>query len=1675
MAAAPVDPVVAAIAAEDIGPVGAQKGVVAGLRSAGALEPVDDVVVGPGPRGGVGREIEGHAGGGVVIRDVIRPRPAVVGVGAAPGADIVIAAAQLDDVVARAVINPVLTRPAADRVVPGPAVDRVVAVAARQRIVARAAFDPVVAAITAQGVGAPGAQKDIVAGLRSARALEPFDDIALGPRARCKGRRKVEVHPAGCVVIRDVILAAAAVVFVGAVARPDIIVVILVVIAESDKVIARAVRNAVVAQTTGDAVVARPAGDVVGAAVADQRVIAAPAHHIRDMGGRGRRQARGDGGDDVGTVRGQRDHGAAPQRADQPLIGPLEPARDGKDGDDVRAGQRLGQLRDLRVVFVRVEGCVAVVGACHPAIGEFGRGVEIGVREQDHDPRGVGLETDFCLGPGGHLQERLELGLGPVGAAARQHRVIGHGQGGRVRPHLRHGAIDPVARAAIGRDRLVAEGRGAEGRAALHRLQRGHDLGHQRAHIRDVVAKAAGQVLKELHVQGAGHRAAGAEIADLILDLAFGLAGQVDMAVAFGLAGVDAVAALEILDMDRAAVDLIHIVAGAPGQRVVPRVRDQPVVAIAADQRVVAVAAIQRIVAGVAVQGVVVVVARQAVARAHEAHVFDIVGQRPVAGDDDGVDASARQFHDHVTRVVDVIGIVAQTADHAVGTFAAVQRVVAVEAAQRVAARAAGQAVVQGIAGADAGGAGQRQVFDVGVRFQAEVDGGVHGVGATAGQFDQGVGGGVHQVMVIPRAAFQRVDAARAVQRVGPGAAAHEVVQGVAGAAMRGAGQDQGFDMRGQRVGAQIIVDGGDEAVVALIGQFLHHVARIVDMIRVVALAADHRVGACPPVEHVVAGGADNLVGQRVAGAPARGAGQFEAFDIRGQGVVHGGNDGIGAVVQQFDHLIQRGIDVVGVVAAQTAQDVVAPGAIEGVVPGGADKGVAQPVPRGPQRRPGQGEVLDLGAQRPVEGGDNRVDASARGFGDHVACVIDKVFVAALSADHRVVARAAVQVVGKGGAGQPVVQRIAKGHARGAGQGQVLDLRRQGPVEAGDHRVMAAARGFGRGVAGVVDPVGIVARAARHGIGAGPAVERVVPAARVDGVVARQRHDVVRPRAHRVAQRGIARADHIRAVRAIDGVVGLPGGRGEQDIGGFARARRADHQVRRAVAVLVTDQRHGLARQAACGADDLGAADALGHQRQVHRAEIGAAPDHIDRACVGPAFGIVRRADDDIGHAVAVQVAPAGEGKRGQIARRFGEDAEPAQTGADIGQRQIAAAVGGIDDIGAVRSRRADQKVGLAVAVDVADGGDGGPGTVQRVAQNAEPARAVGDVGQIDTRRRRLAEHDKDRAVAAIRIGGADHDLGQTVAVQVVEGCDMGADGVARVGADDAEPVGARRDIGKADGRIGRLAPRDIDRPGLGPARVVADGADDDILLAVAVQVGNRQDRGSRRIARGLAPEGIALAPLQRVAQVDAARRRPAADHKGHARVDPGLVLPGGADQQFAQPVAVQVGNGGDRGARQVAGLDPVEDDLARKGAQRAAGQEAMAAELHEDAPGVGGLVIVARGRDGEILDPVAVGIANGREPGGMGLAGDGDGKIPPAIGPEAIPRPRRQGGGEEDLGIGDRHRRRPCSARGRCRMGLRPGSASPRKQARDGPGLASISGLGGVRQLRRVRAKPRI
>ena len=169
-----------------------------------------------------------------------------------------------------------------------------------------------------------------------------------------------------------------------------------------------------------------------------------------------------------------------------------------------------------------------------------------------------------------------------------------------------------------------------------------------------------------------------------------------------------------------------------------------------------------------------------------------------------------------------------------------------------------------------------------------------------------------------------------------------------------------------------------------------------------------------------------------------------------------------------------------------------------------------------------EGEIFEIGIEGKTDACDDGVDAGVgSSFGDYIAEAIDDISVAAIATVHLVVAAAAIKpviaVAAKEGviacialqnirgfvAGKPIAGSIAGGvQGVAASQNGIFYISGQSDADIGGDGVVAAACGFYRTVAGRIEDVYVIARAACHGVVAPATVERVIAAAAVKPVIA---------------------------------------------------------------------------------------------------------------------------------------------------------------------------------------------------------------------------------------------------------------------------------------------------------------------------------------------------------------------------------------------------------------------------------------------------------------------------------------------------------------------------------------------------------------------------------------------
>ena len=121
--------------------------------------------------------------------------------------------------------------------------------------------------------------------------------------------------------------------------------------------------------------------------------------------------------------------------------------------------------------------------------------------------------------------------------------------------------------------------------------------------------------------------------------------------------------------------------------------------------------------------------------------------------------------------------------------------------------------------------------------------------------------------------------------------------------------------------------------------------AAVVDEVGIVAEPAAHGVGTGAAVEEIVAGIAEQRVGQTIAEALQVGSAlQHQGLDIRRQPIIDGGENSIVTLAGVLDHRIAGVVDKIGIIAEPAAHGIGAGAAVEEIVAGIAEERVGQTV-----------------------------------------------------------------------------------------------------------------------------------------------------------------------------------------------------------------------------------------------------------------------------------------------------------------------------------------------------------------------------------------------------------------------------------------------------------------------------------------------------------------------------------------------------------------------------------------------------------------------------------------------------------------------------------------------------------------------------------------------------------
>ncbi len=286
-------------------------------------------------------------------------------------------------------------------------------------------------------------------------------------------------------------------------------------------------------------------------------------------------------------------------------------------------------------------------------------------------------------------------------------------------------------------------------------------------------------------------------------------------------------------------------------------------------------------------------------------------------------------------------------------------------------------------------------------------------------------------------------------------------------------------------------------AIGAFGGILGHHVAHVIDDIRVIPRAADQRIGpqtaiqkivATIGIEHVGSTVADQTVIRSVAGGiDRRRPRQGDVLDIGKRGEREGDArlHRICALVGALSDHVSRIVHHVDVVARSTKQGIGARTAVEYVVARVAGEGVGRAIARqgivqlvacaGEAGTAGQNQIFDVAAEGVIDARVDRIDTFARILRDHIADIVHQVRVIARAAGHRIGAGRSIEGVVVAVPGQGVVRRIAGGvDIVRAGQCEIFDVRREGIGHRALHSVDATARLLDDAVRPVIHDVGVI-------------------------------------------------------------------------------------------------------------------------------------------------------------------------------------------------------------------------------------------------------------------------------------------------------------------------------------------------------------------------------------------------------------------------------------------------------------------------------------------------------------------------------------------------------------------------------------------------------------------------
>ena len=431
----------------------------------------------------------------------------------------------------------------------------------------------------------------------------------------------------------------------------------------------------------------------------------------------------------------------------------------------------------------------------------------------------------------------------------------------------------------------------------------------------------------------------------------------------------------------------------------------------------------------------------------------------------------------------------------------------------------------------------------------------------------------------------------------------------------------------------------------------------------------------------------------------------------------------------------------------------------------------------------------------------------------------------------------------------------------------------------------------------------------------------------------------------------IIAADHVVAVAADQAVAAAAAGDGVVTPAAdqFVGAKAADQGIAAGAADGILETGNGVALGIAAGHFVVAQID----EHAFRVAGVGQGVAVLVGKAEGQILGAaVGRRDGDVVEAVAVDVA--GEADRGAGAGAAQHQAVCAvehiriSVGGEQVDDPVGVAVGGIErrhataaeqQIGRVGTGRADNHVGVAVAVEIAAAAYRNAGAVGAADDKAVGAFAIGQIGKADAApavivmpgQVRAAEHHGGGAGIEIGrgieggAGGADDEVVVAVAVDVAGGADRPAEafGTFKDGTVEAAAVAELVKVDQARVVVVQIIQMVAAVGDEGGAAVKIGRADQQIADAVAVDVAGAADRKTEVATFDIGVVGIEdVAVAAAVIDVEVVKVDPAlavgaqvfqvvaAKHREGGAAAP---IVRGADQQVVDAVAIEVAGGADR------------------------------------------------------------------------------------------------------------------------------------------------------------------